>query len=74
METKERFPVGGAKQDVYDFLRSYGFTMSKWSDKHWERKDGMQVHIYGTGSMARVLDKDGGIFADGPIAEAMLGV
>ena len=67
----ERFPAGGSKQAVYDFLKTYGFTMSNWSDKHWTRLDGMSVHVYGTGSKARVTGKDNNLIADGLMEEAL---
>ncbi len=51
----ERFPVGGPKDPVYNFLRERGFVMSAWSDKHWTRADGVSLHLFGTGSMARIL-------------------
>lgn len=65
-----QFPVGGSRQRVYDYLRNRGFIMSNWSDKHWERADGLHVHVYGTGSRARCL-KDGKVIADGPLDEAV---
>jgi hypothetical protein len=59
MSIKEkRFPVCGPRQPVYDFMRGLGFSMSNWSDKHWNAADGIQVQIYGAGSMARVYRKD----------------
>ena len=52
--TEKRFPVCGPRQPVYDFMRGLGFVMSNWSDKHWTAADGVQVQIYGAGSMARI--------------------
>lgn len=53
-----RFPVGGPRQPVYDFLRSLGFSMAPGlGDKHWISADKLEVHIYGAGSMARVSKK-----------------
>ena len=34
--------------------------MSQRSDKHWTRADGVTLHLYGAGSMARVYDEAGG--------------
>ena len=64
---KVRFPAGGERQPVYNFLRDRGFVMSKWSDKVWERADGVTVSVYGAGSMARVTAKNGEIIADAPL-------
>jgi hypothetical protein len=64
------FPVGGPREPVYAFLRSCGFQMSNWSDKRWTRADGIEVHVYGTGSMALVI-KDKQVLADGPLAEVV---
>lgn len=52
--TKERFPVGGPREPVYNFMRDHGFVMSKWSDKVWERADGLKASIYGAGSKVRL--------------------
>jgi hypothetical protein len=49
-----RFPVGGPRQPVYDYLRGLGFAMSDWSDKAWKRFDGTEVRIFGAGSMAQI--------------------
>ena len=65
-----KFPVGGRREPVYNFMRDHGFVMSKWSDKIWERADGVQASIYGTGSMLRLV-KDAQVIADAPIQEAM---
>lgn len=65
-----KFPVGGPREPVYNFMRDHGFVMSKWSDKVWERADGVQASIYGTGSMLR-LTKDGKAVADDAIQAAM---
>ena len=59
-----KFPVSGSRWVVYDYLRSLGFEMSGYSDKVWKRK-GATVHIFGSGSKARVM-------ADGKIAECSL--
>ncbi len=67
-----RFPVGGSKDAVFSFLRDHGFIMSKWSDKHWVRHDGLSLHVYGTGSMARIRNDDTGqIIADAPLDKAV---
>lgn len=68
----ERFPVGGSRQNVYSHMEQYGFLMSRHSDKCWLRPaDGVEAHIYGTGSKARVFDKEGKLLVDAPIAEAI---
>lgn len=60
-----RFPVGGSRQNVYDFMQQHGFVMSRNNDKCWLRpSDGVEAHIYGTGSMARVFSKDGKVLCD----------
>ena len=64
---KVRFPAGGEREPVYNFLRSKGFVMSKWSDKVWERADGVKVSVYGAGSMAYVTGKNGELLADAPL-------
>jgi len=50
----DRYPVGGPRQPVYDLMRGLGFSMERSGDKHWTSADGIEVHIYGAGSMARV--------------------
>ena len=67
----ERFPVGGPREPVYNFLRSHGFVMARYSDKLWTRADGTEVSIYGAGSMARVHNCKGKLVADAPLAEAI---
>ena len=67
----KRFPVGGPRQPVYSFISHNGWVMSPWSDKHWNRADGMQLHLYGAGSMARILDYQGNVLIDAPLAEAV---
>ena len=69
--SKNDFPVGGNRQDVYDFLHSNGFIMSAWTDKHWWRADGVQLHLYGSGSKARISGSDGNILIDAPLSEAV---
>lgn len=54
----QQYPVGGPRQPVYDLMRGLGFSMSNWSDKFWKSADGIEVSIYGAGSMARVSLKD----------------
>jgi hypothetical protein len=49
-----RFPVGGPRQPVYDYLTSLGFAMSKHSDKEWRSADGLTVRIFGAGSRAMI--------------------
>lgn len=67
----KNFPVGGPREPVYNFLRDHGFVMARYSDKLWTRADGLEVTVYGTGSMARIHNKDGKIIADAPLAEAL---
>ncbi len=61
---KERFPVGGYRLDVYNFLRSKGFVESRHSDKEWHRHDGLRLHLYGAGSRARIYDGNVLMFDD----------
>jgi hypothetical protein len=65
MEAK--FPVGGSRKAVYDYLRSFGFVQSRHSDKCWTRADGLEVHIYGTGSCAKVTHNTKGVLFDGTL-------
>jgi hypothetical protein len=51
--TMQQYPAGGPREPVYDLIRSLGFSMSNWSDKFWHSADGIEVSIYGAGSMAR---------------------
>ena len=67
----ERFPIGGPREPVYNFFKDHGYVMSKSSDKHWIRADGVQAYLYGTGSMAMIYDKDRNLLADAPLAEAV---
>ena len=64
------FPIGGSRLAVYDALRSRGFVMSQFSDKHWVRSDGLSAHVYGAGSRLS-LRRDNAILADGPMAETL---
>lgn len=50
----QQYPVGGPREPVYALMRGLGFSMSKWSDKFWNSADGIEVSIFGTGSMARI--------------------
>lgn len=49
-----KYPVGGSRQAVYSLMERLGFKMSQSSDKKWTDRTGIQVHIFGAGSMARV--------------------
>lgn len=71
-EKPPRFPIGGSRDKVYSFLRIHGFIMSDWSDKHWHRADGINLRVYGTGSMAIITAKDGHVIADAPLDKAVL--
>lgn len=48
------YPVGGPRERVYDLMRKLGLSESKWSDKFWRSADGIEVSIFGAGSMARI--------------------
>ena len=50
--TMQTYPAGGPREPVFALLRSLGFSMSNWSDKFWHSADGIEVRIYGAGSMA----------------------
>ena len=50
----QTYPVNGPREPVYDLMRNLGFSMAKWTDKVWNSADGIEVSIYGAGSMARV--------------------
>jgi hypothetical protein len=52
--SEAEFPVGGPREPVYELMRRLGFTESNWSDKFWRSADGIDVAIYGAGSMARI--------------------
>ena len=73
IDMKKRFPIGGEREPVYAFMQSHGFIKSDWSDKVWERADGVKASIYGTGSMARVT-LDGSILADDDLDRAIEGL
>jgi hypothetical protein len=66
----ETFPAGGSRQAVYQFMRDHGFVMSAHSDKQWHR-NGLEAHIYGAGSMARVFTKLGAQLTDKPLEAAI---
>lgn len=61
-----QYPVGGPREPVYALMRGLGFSESKWSDKFWNSADGIEVSIYGAGSMARLS------LADAPQGECEL--
>lgn len=50
---QQQYPAGGPREPVYALMRGLGFAMSNWSDKFWRSADGLEVSIYGAGSMAR---------------------
>jgi hypothetical protein len=71
MNTEQvRFPAGGSRTAVYDFMQRNGFQMSGWSDKVWTDRSGLEVHIYGAGSQARITHNDK-LVADGPLEYAV---
>jgi hypothetical protein len=49
------YPAGGPREPVYALMRKLGFSESNWSDKFWRSADGIEVAIYGAGSMASVM-------------------
>lgn len=49
-----KYPVNGPREPVYNLMRGLGFSMSDFSDKFWNSQDGIEVSIFGAGSMARV--------------------
>ena len=53
-----QFSAGGPREPVYALMRSLGLSMSSWSDKFWHSADGIEVAIYGAGSMARLSLND----------------
>jgi hypothetical protein len=69
-EANVKFPVGGPRAPVFDFLMRSGFVMSGWSDKHWMRADGIVLHLYGSGSKARIT-KSNDVLADGAVDAAV---
>jgi hypothetical protein len=70
-QNSTRFPVGGERDKVYSFLRSNGYIMSDWSDKHWTRADGVNLHLYSSGSRARIT-KSGQVIADDALDIAVI--
>jgi hypothetical protein len=75
MKTQEqmRFPVGGPREPVYSFLRQHGFVESHWTDKFWDRADGLHLRLYGSGSMA-IISKEQRVIADGPLYKVVKGL
>lgn len=72
--TTEEFPVCGPRQAVFDALTSRRFEQSSFSDKHWQRADGVEAHVYGAGSRLRVYVRKWRVkheVADLPMAEAL---
>ena len=53
------YPVGGPREPVYALMRDLGFSVANWTDKVWNSADGIEVSIYGAGSMARISVGDG---------------
>ena len=49
-----KYPVGGERELVYALMRGLGFSVAKWTDKVWNSADGIEVSIFGAGSMARL--------------------
>lgn len=49
----QQYPVGGPREPVYALMRNLGLSESNWSDKFWRSADGIEVAIFGAGSMAR---------------------
>lgn len=76
VQVESPFPIGGPRQPVHDALKSRGFVESGWSDKWWKRADGVEAHVYGTGSrlalyraVANGTRKE--TLSDGPMAETL---
>ena len=54
----QQYPAGGPREPVYNLMRKLGLSESKWSDKFWRSADGIEVLIFGAGSMARISLND----------------
>ena len=54
MQQQTSYPAGGPREPVYALMRRLGFSESNWSDKFWNSADGIEVAIFGAGSMARI--------------------
>jgi hypothetical protein len=65
------FPVGGERTAVEDALTKRQFRMSPTSDKCWVRLDGLEAHVYATGSRLRVYKPGRELICDKPMAEAL---
>jgi hypothetical protein len=50
----QQYPVNGPREPVYALMRGLGFSVANWTDKVWNSSDGIEVSIYGAGSMARI--------------------
>lgn len=68
---KSRFPVGGDRQPVRDYLTKHGFVVSAHSDKFWTRADGVTLSLYGSGSMASIRRADKSPVADTQLEDAV---
>jgi hypothetical protein len=66
-----RFPIGGPRLPVYEFLAHRGWIQSNWSDKHYTRADGLHLLLYGSGSMADIRDSSGKKIIDAPLEKAV---
>ena len=66
--TKARFPVGGPRQPVYDFLRENGFRQGR-TDKEWSYGDNCTLLLYGAGSEAVIYSNKGNF--KGPLEDAV---
>lgn len=64
-----RFPVGGPRQSVYDFLRGNGFRESRHSDKEWAFGDNATLRLFGAGSEAIIYSNVGNF--KGPLEDAV---
>jgi hypothetical protein len=54
MTQEAKYPVGGPREPVYQLMRDLNLSRV-WGYKHYRSADGIDVHIYGAGSMARVM-------------------
>lgn len=51
----QHYPAGGPREPVYALMRGLGFSVANWTDKVWNSADGIEVSIFGAGSMARLM-------------------
>lgn len=66
-----KFPAGGPRQPVYEFLRSHGFRMAASGDKNWTRADGISLSLFGAGSMVCIYDMHHSFLTECPLEDAV---